>query len=79
MGDRTGSLFALFQDGRRPGHFRLNGPCRNRRRVVETRPRRYLKYQPHDVRHQMRQRDDEQNQTNANALRHVLRLLLQAT
>jgi hypothetical protein len=79
MGDRTGSLFALFQDGRRPGHFRLNGPCRNRRRVVETRPRRYLKYQPHDVRHQMRQRDNQQDQTNTKALRHVLLLLLQAT
>jgi hypothetical protein len=44
MGDRTGSLFGLFPDGRRPGHFRLNGPCRNRHSVADTQPRRYLKY-----------------------------------
>jgi len=79
MGDRTGSLLGLFPDGRRSGHFRLNGPCRNRHRVVDARPRRYLKCQPHDVRHQVRQRDNQQDQTNAKALRHVLLLLLQAT
>jgi hypothetical protein len=78
-GNRTGSLFGLFPAGRRPGHFRLNGPRRNRRRIVDARPRRYLKCQPHDVRHQMRQRDDQQDQTNAKALRHVLLLPLQAT
>jgi len=79
MGNRTGSLFGLFPDGRRPGHFRLKGPRRNRHRIVDARPRRYLKCQPHDVRHQMRQRDDQQDQTNAKALRHVLLLPLQAT
>jgi hypothetical protein len=80
MGDRTGSLFGLLPAGRRPGHFRLKGPRRNRHRIiVDARPRRYLKCQPHDVRHQVRGRDDEQDQTNARALRHVLLLLLQAT
>jgi hypothetical protein len=79
MGNRTGSLLGLFPAGRRPGHFRLNGPCRNRRRVVDARPRRYLKCQPHDVGHQVRDRDDEQKQTNTKALRHVLLPLLQAT
>jgi hypothetical protein len=79
MGNRTGSLFGLSPAGRRPGHFRLNGPCRNRRRVVEARPRRYLKHQPQDVCRQVRDRDDQQDQTNTNALRHVLLLPLQAT
>jgi hypothetical protein len=79
MGNRTGSLLGLFPAGWRPGHFLLNGPCRNRHRVVDARPRQYLKCQPHDVRHQVRDRDDQQDQTNANALRHVLLLLLQAT
>jgi hypothetical protein len=79
VGDRTGSLFGLLPAGRRPGHFRLDGPCRNRRRIVDARPRRYLKCQPHDIRHQVGDRDDQQNQTNAKALRHVLLLLLQAT
>jgi hypothetical protein len=79
MGDRTGSLLRLFPAGRRPGHFLLNEPCRNRRRVVDARPRRYLKYQPNDVCRQVRDRDDQQDQTNAKALRHVLLLPLQAT
>jgi hypothetical protein len=79
IGGRTGSLLGLLPARRRPGHFLLNGPCRNRRRVVDARPGRYLEYQSHDVRHQVRDRDDQQDQTNANALRHVLLLLLQAT
>jgi len=79
IGGRTGLLLGPFPAGRRPGHFLLTGPRRNRHRVVDARPRRYLKCQPHDVRHQVRDRDDKQDQTNANALRHVLLLLLQAT
>ena len=79
IGGRTTLLLGLFPIGRRPGHFLHTGPCRNRRRVGDTRPRRYLNCQPHDVGHQVRDRDDQQDQTNANALRPVLLLLLQAT
>jgi hypothetical protein len=75
----TGLLLGRLPAGRPPGHFLLAGSCRDRPRVVEAGPRRYLKGQPRDVGHQVRDRDDQQDQTNANALRHVLLLLLQAT
>jgi hypothetical protein len=79
LGCRARWLHGLFPAGRWPGHFLLTGPCRSRRSFVKTRPRRHLKCQPHDVRHQLRDRDDQQKQTNANTLRHVLLLPWQAT
>jgi hypothetical protein len=79
IGGRARWLLGGFRDWRWPGHFLLAGPCRSRRSFVDTRPRRHLKCQPHNIRHQLRDRDDHQNQTNADALRHVLLLPWQAT
>jgi len=79
IGGRIGSPLGLFPAGRRPRHLLHTGARRNRHRVVDTRPRQYLKRQPHDVCRQVRDRDDQEDQTNANALRHVLLLPLQAT
>jgi hypothetical protein len=79
FGVGAGSLFGRLPAGRWPRHFLRAGSHRSRPRVVGARPRRYLDRQPYDIGHQMGDRDDQQDQTKTNALRHVLLLLLQAT
>jgi hypothetical protein len=79
IGGRSEAVLGLFRTGRRPRHLLHNGRCRNRYRVADARTRRYVKRQPHNIRDQVCDRDDQQNQANANALRHVLLLPLQAT